>query len=176
MLRLDTRPCPLAVCGSAIQNRSERAREPHDPEVSNMKMKPQIKTVPACLLAVGLISLAAAMSASAAVPALTGQVIARPVTSGDKTLYGLPSSLELSGGLSTVGVGTAVYLEARINSAIPVSDVTNLSWAVTAQPMNSAAVLEASPLGTNVPVYEPSDRDVLHVAGRMLLRPDATGQ
>src|SRR6266853_1399702 len=140
-----------------------------------MKIKTLMKKGPACLATVGLITLAA-MSARAATPALQAQVIARPLTSGDKTVYGLPASLELSGGLSTVGVGSAIYLEAEINIAFPATDITNLSWVLTTQPVGSAAVLQASPLGANVPVYEPADRVVLAVAGRTLLRPDVTGQ
>jgi hypothetical protein len=142
-----------------------------------MKMKTLLTTAPCRVAAIGLLTLAAALPARAAAPPpLNGQVIARPLTSGDKTVYALPASLELSGGLSTVGVGTAVYLEAQINSAIPVSDVTNLSWAVTAQPIGSTATLQPSPLGANVKVYEPADRPVLQVAGRILFRPDVTGQ
>lgn len=142
-----------------------------------MKIRTLITTAPSCLTAIGLLTLAAAMPARAAAPpALQGQVIARPLTSGDKTVYALPGSLELSGGLSTVGVGTAVYLEAQINIAIPMTDVTNLSWAVIAQPVGSAAALQSSPLGSKVPVYEPGDRSVLQVAGRTLFRPDVTGQ
>ena len=140
-----------------------------------MKIKNLLTTAPRCLAAVGLLTLAAAPPARAAAPALTGQVIARPLTPGDKGLYGLPASLDVSGGLSTVAVGTALYLEAQVNLAIPASDVTNVSWAVTV-PVGSAAVLQPSPLGTNVPIYEPADRAVLKVADRVLLRPDVTGQ
>ena len=33
-------------------------------------------------------------------------------------MYNLPSTTEISGGLTTVGIGTPVYLEAEVNSAI----------------------------------------------------------
>lgn len=141
-----------------------------------MKLKVLLRTAPARLMALGLLTLPGAFLAHAATPALTPQLVARPLTSGDKTVYKLPASLELSGGISTVGVGTAVYLEAEINSAIASSDVTNVTWVLTSAPVGSAAAFQPSPLGTNVPVYEPSDRPVLQVAGRTLLRPDVTGQ
>jgi hypothetical protein len=142
-----------------------------------MKMKTLTKTAPACLAAAGLLSLAAAMSANAAAPpALQAQIVPRPLTPGDKAGYGLSSSLEVSGGLKTVGIGTPVYLEIEVNSAVPAADITNVSWAVAIQPVGSTAALSPSPLGTNVPIYEPADRSVAQVAGRMLLRPDLTGQ
>jgi hypothetical protein len=142
-----------------------------------MKMKTLITTAPACLTAVGLLTLAAAIPAKAAAPpALQGQVIARPVTPGDKAVYALPASLEVSGGLSTVGVGTPVYLEAEVNIAIPAADITGVSWVLTNQPVGSAAALQANPMGTNVPVYEPADRLAFQVASRTLLRPDVKGR
>src|SRR5262245_38192010 len=119
-----------------------------------MKLKTLTKTAPACLAAAGLLSLAAAMSASAAAPpALQAQIVTRPLTPGDKAAYKLPSSLEVSGGLKTVGVGTPVYLEVEVNLLVPAADITNVTWGVSAQPIGSAAVLLPSPLGTNVPIY-----------------------
>ena len=126
-------------------------------------------------MAVGLLALAA-LPARAATPALTPQVLARPLTPGDKTAYGLPASLEVSGGLTTVGIGTPVYLEVELNSAIPAGDITNVAWNLASTPFNSLATLQASPLGANVPIYEPGDRPAYQVAGRMMLRPDLTGQ
>jgi len=141
-----------------------------------MKMKTLLNSTPR-FLAAGLLSLAAALPASAAAPpALQAQIVARPLTPGDKNVYKLPSSLEVSGGLKTVAVGTPVYLEADVNSAVPAADVTNITWAISSQPVGSAAVLLPSPLGTNVPIYEPADRSVSRVAARTLLRPDVIGQ
>ena len=73
-------------------------------------MKPN-KNAPTCLLAGVLLDVAAATTATAATPALTAQLIPRPLTPGEKTTYGLPSSMEVSGGLTTVGIGQPVYLE-----------------------------------------------------------------
>jgi len=142
-----------------------------------MKLNPSVRRAPLCLVASVLVAAGATTTAlAAAPPALLGQVVARPVTPGDKTVYGLPASLEVSGGLSTVGVGTPVYLEAEINNAVPASDIVGVTWVLTNQPIGSVAVLGTSPLGTNVPVYEPADRVIYQVAGRTLLRPDLKGQ
>jgi hypothetical protein len=140
-----------------------------------MKIKTLLNTGPAGLAVLGLLIVAAAFPARAATPALTPQVVARPLTPGDKTVYALPASLEVSGGLSTVGVGTPVYLEAEINSAIPAADITNVTWNLASTPFNSLAQLQSSPLGANVPIYEPGDRPAYQIVGRMLLRPDMTG-
>jgi hypothetical protein len=133
-----------------------------------------------CLMAVVLMTLAAAITASAASPpTLNGQIVLRPLTPGDVTNYKLPSTIENSGGLTTVGIGTPVYLEAEVNIAIPAANIVSVTWVLTNRPAFSSAVLTSSPLGTNVPVYEPSDRTLLQVApvnGRMLLRPDLVGQ
>jgi Cytochrome c554 and c-prime len=115
-------------------------------------------------------------AANAASLPLQGQIVLRPLTAVDVTTYGLPSSSEYSGGLSTVGIGTAVYLEADVNIAIPSSDITSVTWSLTSKPMGSVAVLTNSPLGTNVLIYEPSSRLVSQVASRKLLRPDLAGQ
>lgn len=134
-----------------------------------------MKQVPACLVAVALMAVAAA-STGRAQPALQGQLVLRPVTPGDIIVYGLPAATEVSGGLSTVGVGQPVYLEAQVNIAVPASNIVGVTWVLTSKPVGSVAVLTNSPLGTNVPVYEPSDRLVCQVAGRALPRPDVAGQ
>jgi hypothetical protein len=122
-----------------------------------------------------MVMLVATLTTHAAT-ALQGRIILRPMTAVEVTTYGLPAGTELSGGLTTVGVGAAIYLEADVNIAIPASDVTNVTWSLTAKPTGSTAVLANSPLGTNVPVFEPSDRLVSQVAGRRLLRLDMPGQ
>ncbi len=119
---------------------------------------------------------AGVMSFAQTGPTLNGQLLLRPVTAHDISIYGLPSTTEISGGLATVGVGTAVYPEAEVNIAIPPSDILNVSWALTSAPRGSTAVLTNSPLGNNVPIYEPSGKLVSQVAGRALLRPDISGQ
>lgn len=122
-----------------------------------------------------LMTLAVAGQTRAATP-LQAQLVPRPLTPGDITAYQLPPGTETSGGLSTVGVGQPVYVEADVNIAIPASDIVSVAWALTNRPIGSAAVLTNSPFGTNVPVFEPSDQLVYQVAGRTVLRPDLTGQ
>jgi hypothetical protein len=133
-----------------------------------------IKKARACLAAGVLIALAAAATARASTP-LNAEIFPRPLTPGDKTVYNLPASTEVSGGLNTVPIGEPVYLEVLLNLAIPAGDITGVTWGLTA-PIGSTAVLTNSPLGANVPVYEPSDRLILQVASRCLLRPDLVGQ
>jgi hypothetical protein len=137
----------------------------------------KMKKAMTCLTAVGLMTLVAALTASAASPpALNGQLILRPLTPGDVTIYALPSAIENSGGLSTVGIGTPVYLEAEMNIAIPAANIVSVTWALTNAPQFSKATLTSSPLGTNVPIYDVSTRASYQVASRMQLRPDLEGQ
>jgi hypothetical protein len=128
------------------------------------------------LMAVALAAMGAS-SALGAAAALNGRIVARPLTPGDKGAYGLASTNEVSGGLSTVGVGQPVYLEAEVNIAIPAANITGVTWTLTSRPLLSSATLGTSPLGTNVPIYDVSERQQYQVAGsRTLLRPDTTGQ
>jgi hypothetical protein len=139
----------------------------------------QSKNAITSLMAVVLLTIIAAMTVSAAAPPLEGRLVLRPLTPGDISIYKLPSTTETSPGLTTVGKGAPVYLEAEINSAIPAADIVGVTWALTNRPAFSAAFLTNSPLGTNVPVYGPGDRSLYQVAGaagRMLLRPDLVGQ
>jgi hypothetical protein len=140
-----------------------------------MKMKPTKKRVALGLWAAALLSLSSIPSMQAAT-ALQAQLLPRPVTPGDVSRYKLPPATEVSGGLTTIGIGQPFYLEAEVNIAIPATDILSVTWAVTNQPLLSVAAPAPSPLGTNVPVYEPADRLVYQVAGRTLLRPDLEGQ
>jgi hypothetical protein len=135
----------------------------------------QIKKVSTCLMAVGLMTMVAAITAIAAAPALNGQLVLRPLTPGDVTNYKLPSTIENSGGLTTVGVGTPVYLEAEVNSAIPGANIVSVTWSLTNN-AGSLATFTSSPLGTNVPIYDVNTRSSYQVASRMQLRPDLAGQ
>jgi hypothetical protein len=142
-----------------------------------MKINHPSTRSPACLLAAVLIAWGAAATAfAAAPPALEAQIVLRPMTPGNISSYGLPASTEYSGGIATVGVGTAVYPEVEINNAIPLSNIVSVTWGLTNLPVGSMAVLTASPLGTNVPIYEPTDRLVYEVAGRTFFRADVRGE
>ena len=126
-------------------------------------------------LFVGLLTFGLMIAARAETADLQARIVPRPLTPGDKTLYGLPPSTEVSGGLSTIAVGAPLYLEVDINNAIPATDILGVTWTLTNQPINSLATFQASPVATNVPVYEPSDQLIYQVAARTLLRPDVTG-
>jgi hypothetical protein len=138
-----------------------------------MKTKSLIKILPASLMAVAWM----AMAATSAKAQVQAQLVARPLTPGEigNTNYALPANLEPSGGLLNVGVGQPVYLEIDVATNASVPNVTNIVWTLAQKPVSSAVALQASPLGTNVPVYEPADRTFYKVAGRMLLRPDVAG-
>ncbi len=119
-----------------------------------------------------------AMMAAAAAKAqsnLQAQIVARPLTPGDIAAYGLPASTEVSGGLFNVPVGEPAYLEVEVSTNFPASNIVSVTWTMTNKPAGSLAALQSSPLGTNVPIYEPSDRLIYQVAGRTLLRPDIAG-
>lgn len=126
------------------------------------------------LLAGAILTLAGPAGMNAQQP-LQAKLAVRPLTNDEIKAYKLPDSIEVSGGLSTVGVGQPLYLELQINSAIPASDITGVTWDVIYQPPTSKAVLADSPLGSDVPIYEPSQRLVAQVAGRKMLRPDVEG-
>ncbi len=149
-----------------------------------MKRPRHLWRIPACLAA-GLMLLGSTSAVKAAAPPLNGSLELRPLSAVDiaNKSYALPSNSELSGGINTVGVGTAVYLDAEVNIAVPPTDITNVTWSYVFKSLpfppgtpptvltNSGAVLTNSPLGTNVPIYEPSTRLVSQVAARRLLRP-----
>jgi hypothetical protein len=116
----------------------------------------------------------------AAPPALSGHVVIRPLTPTEIADYGLGKTNEASGGLSTVAVGEPVYLDALVNAALAPSDIVGVTWVMTNPPSGSMAELLPSPLGTNVPIYNPSDRydntsPVSQLAGRSFFRPDVVG-
>lgn len=106
---------------------------------------------------------------------LQAQIALRPLTNGEIASYGLPSTTEASGGLTSVGLGQAAYLEALVAIGVDPTDISGVTWTLTTKPSGSQAAIGASPLTAKVPVYEPSDRLALQVAGRALLRPDVTG-
>jgi hypothetical protein len=135
-----------------------------------MKAQPSNKTnrIMTCLAMVALL-----VMTSVGTMAQSPRIINRPVTPDDVIAYNLPAGTQESTGLSTVGVGAAIYLEAQVLKGTPVA---NIIWSLTAQPTNSTATLAAGPLGANVLSWEPSDQQEYDVAGRQLLVPDKKGQ
>jgi len=150
-----------------------------------MRINTCVRFGPACLTAVLLAAAAASTSGLAATaPALQGQVTLRPLTPSEIKDYSLTNAQGASG-LTAVGVGQPAYLEVLINAAVPLANVTNITWTLTSKPVGSSAALTASPLGTNVPTYKMADRfgttfapvyQVPGLAARTVLRPDMTGQ
>jgi len=149
-----------------------------------MKTNIWIRKMAAGRMVVLLMTVVTVTTVRAAAPALQGQMTLRPLTPTEKITYGLTSAQGASG-LTTVGVGQPAYLEALVNNAVPNADITNVTWVLTAKPSGSAAALEVSPLGPNVPTFKVADRinqagapvfKVAGAAGRTMLRPDVTGQ
>jgi len=124
--------------------------------------------------AVLFVAIAAAGAMKAQIP-LQAAIALRPVTQGDIANYSLPSTTDVSAGLTNVGIGQPAYLEADINIAVPASDIAGVTWTLNLKPAGSNAAITTSPLTAKVPVFEPSDQLNLQVAGRALLRPDVVG-
>ena len=132
------------------------------------------------LAALALLVAGAASTAQGAAPALQGQLTLRPLTPQDIKDYSLTGAQGASG-LATIGIGQPAYLDVLVNNAVTNSDITNVTWTLTAA-AGSTTTLQASPLGTNVPPFKMADRfnnsgaPVYKVAARQLLRPDVVGK
>jgi hypothetical protein len=118
----------------------------------------------------------AAMTTLSAQTTMAPRLVVRALTNGDIAAYTLPSTTQVSGGLETVALGEPLYLEVQVDIGIPANQIVAATWTLTTKPANSVAALVNSPLGSNVPIAEPSDRLAYQVAGRQLLRPDIHGE
>lgn len=114
----------------------------------------------------------AIIGAEAADEDMDAKIAARPLTPQEIKDYQLPAGTQKSGGLFTVGIGSPVYLEAQIPIG---TTATGVVWEVEVKPEGSSAELSDSPLGADVPIYNPGDRTVRFAAGRKLLVPDING-
>lgn len=139
-----------------------------------VRMKQRLPGALAGLAAVALVAVVATTTLNAQT-LLAPRLVVRALTNGDIATYALPSITQVSGGLETVGLGEPLYLEVQVDITIPATQVTGVAWTLTSKPAGSAATLVTSPLGSNVPIAEPSDRLIYQVAGRQLLRPDVHG-
>ena len=126
-------------------------------------------------LTVLLIAVAAAATVSAQTT-LQVDLTLRALSNDDISKYKLPSDVQRSGGLSTIGLGQPAYLEARVDTTIPANSIANVSWNLAEKPSNASAVLADGPLGADVLSFEPSDRQAFRVVGRQMLRPDVAGR
>jgi hypothetical protein len=124
------------------------------------------------MLAVGIASTSITAQAQ---PTALGQIGARALTPQEIKDYGLPAATQTSGGLYTVGVGQPLYLEAEVRLTIPAANILGVNWTLVGRPPGSAAAFEATPITTNMPIYNPGDRGFYQVAGRTMLRPDLVG-
>ena len=99
----------------------------------------------------------------AATIALNGQVVQRPLTPTEIAKYGLANA-QFSPGIRNVALGEPVYLDAIVNAAIAPSNIVGVVWSLpsTNIPVGSAATLLTSPLGTNVPIYDPANQLIPH--------------
>jgi nitrate reductase cytochrome c-type subunit len=133
------------------------------------------KIMPVCLALATLTLLGAASAVQAAAPpALNGELFIRPLTPTEISTYGIAGTNVASGGLSTVAIGEPVYLDALVNLSIAPANIQTVTWSLVTT-NGSAGTLFPSPLGTNVPVYNPADKLTYQVAGRALFRPSASG-
>jgi ribose 5-phosphate isomerase RpiB len=119
--------------------------------------------------------LSASLLLLAGTPLLQAQKIdSRPLTPQEIADYGLPYETMTSGGLLTVGVGEAVYLEAQVPKG---TVATGVVWNILDRPLGgSVADFEPTPIPADMPIYSPGDREVLEVAGRTMFVPDLAGK
>jgi hypothetical protein len=125
-----------------------------------------------CLL---LVLLATICAANGYAQSLKAQLTTRPMTRDDIAAYKLPATTELTGGLTTVGLGQPAFLEAEVDITVPPDQISSVTWTLSSKPAGSNATLQDSPLPSNVAVYPPSDALAYQIAGRKLLRPDVAG-
>jgi hypothetical protein len=129
------------------------------------------------LPALALIGVVATTTLSAqTTTTLAPRLALRALTTGDISNFKLPSTTQFSGGLGTVGLGEPLYLEVQIDATIPSKQIAGVIWTLTTKPAASSATLVSSPLGSTVPIGEPSDAVLYQVAGRQMLRPDVPGE
>jgi nitrate reductase cytochrome c-type subunit len=147
-------------------------------------MNPKWK-MSACLAAAALTFLSHPSAYGATAPALEGSLTQRPLTMTEINKYGFTNPEQVfSGGLSTVGLGEPVYVDAMVNASIAPSNITSVTWSLVT-PSGSLATLLPPFMGTNVPLYNTADRisginmtPVYQLAGtngRAFFRPDAVG-
>ncbi len=113
----------------------------------------------------------ATLNAQTTTTLVAPRLVMRPLTTGDIALYKLPSTTQVSGGLTTVALGEPFYLEVDVDATIPANNIAGVIWSIVTKPAGSNAALVASPLVAAVPVYEPSDRLVYRAGGPAMIGP-----
>ena len=148
-----------------------------------MKKLHPSRNITTWLAAAGLALLGSLSTTQAAAPALNGSLTLRPLTPTEIKNYGLTgTNAQVCAGITTVGLGEPVNVDAMVNAAIAPSNIMGVAWSLTNIPTGSSAALLASALGTNVPLYNTSDRYAgenstpqFQLAGRTFFRPDIAG-
>lgn len=111
----------------------------------------------------------------AAAPAFaqSSKIVSRPLTPYEISTNGLPATTQTAGGFHNTGLGMPLYLEVQVPTNVT---VTAVDWQLPTRPGTSAAALGPSPLGPEIPVYNPGDRTVNKAVSRRVLVPDVLGQ
>jgi len=173
---------PIAEC---IKNYTDDRKSRQDYKL--MKTHHLLSKMFVGLASMTLAFVGAVATVNAASIALNGQVEQRPLTPTEIATYGLTNA-QVSAGINNVGVGEPVYLDALVNNSIAPSNIVGVVWSLpnTNKPLGSAAGLTNSPLGANVPLYNPADSLipnntqasalVFQLASRTFFRPDVVGQ
>src|SRR5688572_12044825 len=112
-----------------------------------------IALAPTCLVAGVLMVMGSATTVKA--QALNPQVSVRPLT--PQEAKSVPGA-QTASGLNTIAIGNPAYLDALVNVSFANSNLTSVTWELTAKPAGSTAVLTDSPLGATVPPYKIADR------------------
>lgn len=133
-----------------------------------------VKKTQLCLVVVALFAAGAFPAKAATAPAAANRLSIRGLSTQDVKDYSLGTA-QCASGLSTVGVGQAVYLETLIPLTTPAASIVGVEFSLANKPVGSAAALQTSPLGENVPVGAPTDRLAFRIGGRTMLRPDVEG-
>src|SRR5690348_13814449 len=89
--------------------------------------------------AILIVLLAVFAATGGAQTALQGQLAVRALSNDDIGTYKLPATTERSGGLPTVAVGAATYLDALIDINVPGDQIAGVSWEFTSKPAESKA-------------------------------------
>src|ERR1035437_2568962 len=147
-----------------------------------MKKQSSYWKMSATLAAAALTLIGSVSAVQAADPAVNASLTLRPLTPTEIKTYALTNPpAQFSAGLSTVGLGEPVYVDAMVNAAIKPTNIVVVTWSLTNKPAGSIAALSAGLLGTNVPLYKMADRynqagtPAFQLAGRTFFRPDVVG-
>jgi len=127
-----------------------------------------------CLTAIALLTLGAVSGRAAVAPPAPTKIGIRAVSPQDIKDYGLTGK-QGSSGLSTVGIGQPAYLELMVPLTFNTTNLVSVEWSLGGKPIGSAAELVESPLGSNVPLGQPSDRLTYWLGDRRMLKPDLEG-